>query len=256
MYGGLAYCTFIESMINLTSFLGVNKIQFNYEFVYNESLITRGRNTLVDKFLKSDCDVILFIDADIGFNWHSVIEMLELMATDEDKKILCATYPKKSINWDNINKAYKNNFINESTDAIKYSSSFVLNYSANESENVIFDLSKPVKVRESGTGFMMIHREVFNKFKKNYPDQMSFNPETKTDIFYYFDCKIDPETKIYLSEDYMFCQYAGKIGYDTWILPWINLCHTGSYMFQGSFSEDAKMYHIINDLPAEPTVEK
>jgi hypothetical protein len=256
MYGGLAHGTYIESFINLTSFLSANNIPFNYEFLYNESLIQRGRNTLVDVFMKSDCDVFLFIDADIGFDWYSVIQMLDIMATQEDKKILCGVCPKKDIAWEKLYNAHKHNFIKNPMDAIKYSNFYVLNYDAEEGENVTFKGNEPVKIKDGGTGFMMIHKEVFEAFKKKYPEQASIHPNNKTDLFYYFDCKIDPKTKIYLSEDYMFCQYAKKIGYVTWALPWLNFTHSGSYTFRGNFLEDAKMYYEINNLSENPTVEE
>jgi hypothetical protein len=93
----------------------------------------------------------------------------------------------------------------------------------------------------------MIHREVFEKYAKAYPEQNSINPDTRESLFYYFDCKIDDKTKIYLSEDYYFCQNAGKIGYKTWVLPWVHLSHHGTYTYSGSFAESSILkYKIMN----------
>ena len=50
----------------------------------------------------------------------------------------------------------------------------------------------------------------------------------------YFQALIDPESKRYLSEDYMFCQWARNIGLKTYICPWMQLQHVGSYVFGGS----------------------
>jgi len=41
----------------------------------------------------------------------------------------------------------------------------------------------------------------------------------------------------YLSEDYMFCQWARKIGLKVWLCPWIGLQHVGSYVFGGSLAD-------------------
>lgn len=38
----------------------------------------------------------------------------------------------------------------------------------------------------------------------------------------------------YLSEDYNFCQLCRKMGKRVWLLPWIQLTHTGSYVWGGS----------------------
>jgi hypothetical protein len=52
---------------------------------------------------------------------------------------------------------------------------------------------------------------------------------------------IDPATRRYLSEDYMFCQYARAIGIHVWLCPWIKLQHIGSYIFAGSLQHLAKI---------------
>lgn len=251
MYGGKANSNYTISLVNLSVLLTKIDMNFRYEVIWNEALITRARNTLVKKFLESDCDIMLFIDSDIGFDWQDVAKMLDFMISSNDKKILCATYPKKNINWDNIHQAYQKGFIKDPKKALDFSSSFVVNFDGDENESSFFDISKPVKVLESGTGFMMIHREVFDKFKEAYPEQMSIDPDSKTELFYYFDCKIEEKTRYYLSEDYMFCRYASKIGYSTWILPWAYLTHSGFHIFGGSFEQHSKMYYEINKTDKE-----
>jgi hypothetical protein len=57
----------------------------------------------------------------------------------------------------------------------------------------------------------------------------------------YFDTVIDPKTKRYLSEDYMFCQWAREAGSETWLCPWMKLLHTGSYTFGGSLQDIAQL---------------
>ena len=54
-------------------------------------------------------------------------------------------------------------------------------------------------------------------------------------MFAYFDTVIDPDSKRYLSEDYMFCRYARKAGMKVWVCPWIKLQHIGNYTFKGNF---------------------
>jgi hypothetical protein len=52
---------------------------------------------------------------------------------------------------------------------------------------------------------------------------------------------IDPDSKRYLSEDYMFCQWMQKVGIHTWMCPWMKLLHTGSYTFGGSLVDLAQL---------------
>lgn len=48
-------------------------------------------------------------------------------------------------------------------------------------------------------------------------------------------------SKRYLSEDYMFCYYAQKIGLKVWLCPWMKLQHVGSYIFGGSLIDLAQI---------------
>jgi hypothetical protein len=57
----------------------------------------------------------------------------------------------------------------------------------------------------------------------------------------YFDTVIDPESKRYLSEDYMFCQYSRAAGVKVWLCPWMKTSHMGSYFFGGSLSDMAQI---------------
>ena len=56
----------------------------------------------------------------------------------------------------------------------------------------------------------------------------------------YFDCVIDPKSKRYLSEDYMFCQWSRDAGIKVWMAPWLRLTHLGSFSFGGSLEALAR----------------
>lgn len=46
--------------------------------------------------------------------------------------------------------------------------------------------------------------------------------------------ELSKHSKRYLSEDYLFCQLSRKIGKRVWLLPWMQLTHTGTYSYGGS----------------------
>jgi len=109
-------------------------------------------------------------------------------------------------------------------------------------------IDQPAEVLEGGTGFMMIQRSAFEKYSEAYPEFMYLPDHVRTahfdgsrEIMAYFDCIIDPESKRYLSEDYMFCQWARKAGIKVWMCPWMKLTHMGSYMFGGSLDDLAQV---------------
>jgi hypothetical protein len=76
MYGGNCKGVYTESLINLLLVLSKAGHQVVYTKIYNESLITRARNSLVREFYLSKSDALLFIDADHGFNADDVLRMI------------------------------------------------------------------------------------------------------------------------------------------------------------------------------------
>lgn len=252
MYGGMCHGVFTNSGIDLAKICEEHKIPLQKIFLFNESLITRARNYLADAFLRSDATHLVFVDSDIGYKPADLVKLVELC--DEEKMpIVCGPYPKKQIAWEKVREAAKRGYAdNNPNDLAMFGPDFVLNLVDNGASNIRLDM--PFEVKEGGTGFMCIHRSVFEKFEEAYPE-LKYTPDHartqhfdgSRDITAFFDCVIDPESKRYLSEDYMFCQYARKIGISIWMCPWMELKHFGSYMFEGSLALTA----AIN---ASPTV--
>ena len=246
MYGGMCtgqYCKSSADLAILSSRYGMD-VRFFY--LYNESLITRARNYLVDEFLRSDCTHLMFIDADIGFDPDDVIALSVIAATGGDKEIVCGPYPKKCISWEKIKKAVDRGFADKDPQQLeKYVGDYVFNPTDGQDS---IALNEPVEVLEGGTGFMIIQRGVFEKFKAAYP-HLSYKPDHvrtehfdgSREIHAYFDCVIDPKTKRYLSEDYMFCQYSRDAGMKVWLCPWMKLEHQGTYVFGGSLVDLANL---------------
>lgn len=234
-YGGQCLGLYAKSCLDLQATCIQYGIEVRFSFIFNESLITRARNYLVDEFLRSGCSHMLFIDADIQFEPQDILALLAL-----DREIIGGPYPKKSINWSNIVNAVKKNENNEKfepgmLDGV--TGDFVFNPVPGTKS---FKVTEPVEVMEIGTGFMMIKREVFDKYKEEYP-HLHYKPDHVGQanfdgsryIHAYFDTVIDPKSHRYLSEDYMFCQNARAIGVKVWLCPWMKTTHVGTYGFRG-----------------------
>lgn len=104
MYGGQCTGFYTQSLVMTADALRQNNIDCAFQFMYNESLITRARNALVKSFMKSDSTHLLFIDADIRWNPVDIIHMIKA-----DREIICGIYPKKEINWYSVERAVKEN---------------------------------------------------------------------------------------------------------------------------------------------------
>lgn len=239
MYGGQCTGMYTKSTNDLAIACTRYDIEVRFYYLFNESLITRARNYCVDEFLRSDCTHMLFIDSDIGFNYKDVLTLMHLSEDDEKYGIITGGYPKKTIAWEKIKVAVEHGFADKNPFNLEH---FVGDYVFNPAEGVTeFSLFEPVEIREGGTGFMMIHRKVFERYAKAYPE-LSYKPDHvrsehfdgTREITAFFDCVIDPKTKRYLSEDYMFSQYAREIGIKIWLCPWMQLKHVGTYTFGGS----------------------
>lgn len=254
MYGGQCSGFYTKSMCDLQKFCDEIGVDIHHYFLFNESLITRARNYCVDEFLRSDCTHMMFIDSDIGFYYLDVIKLLFLCDPAKGKDIVTAPYPKKTVAWEKVHQAAVQGHADDNPFKLaEFAGDYVFNPVQNQKS---FKVNEPVEIREGGTGFMMIDRSVFGDYAEAYPE-LRYRPDhTRTDNFAgdteitaFFDCVIDPESKRYLSEDYMFSQYARKIGKTIWMCPWMQLQHVGTMSFKGNLG-------AIATLGVTPTANK
>ncbi len=239
MYGAQAGGMYTKATNDLSMLCTSAGIKLKYYFLFNESLVQRARNYIVDEFLRSDFTHLMFIDSDIGFDARDVLGLLGLQTQYPEKyDIITAPYPKKTIAWEKVKKAADAGVADDNPFELeRFVSDFVFNPVAGKTS---FELNEPVEVREAGTGFMLIPRTVLEKYRDAYPELAYLPDHARTEKFdgsreihAYFDCIIDPETKRYLSEDYFFCRKAREAGMSVWMCPWMKINHVGSYVFRG-----------------------
>jgi len=246
MYGGNSVGMYTRAVADLAAICAKYQIPLQLYFLFNESLITRARNYCADEFLRSDATHLLFIDSDIGFNPQDVLALLAMQDDDSDYDVIGAPYPKKCISWEKIKMAVDKGIADEDPNKLeKFVGDYVFNPKGGQRE---IPIGEPVEVMEMGTGFMMIRRKTFDKYKEVFP-HLHYKPDhIRTDAFdgsreimAYFDCIIDPVSKRYLSEDYMFCYNVQKAGMKVWFCPWMQTQHVGTYVFGGSLADLASI---------------
>jgi hypothetical protein len=246
MYGGACAGMYTRSIADLSAICAKYQIPLQLYFLFNESLITRARNYCVDEFMRSGATHLMFIDSDIGFNPNDVLALLTLMTDESPYDVMGGPYPKKCISWEKIKMAVDKGVADQDPNVLeKFVGDYVFNPKGSQRE---IPLGEPVEVMEIGTGFMMVRRKTFEDYAKAFPHQ-SYKPDhVRTEhfdgtreIIAYFDCIIDPVSKRYLSEDYMFCYNVDKMGGRVWFAPWMQLQHVGSYVFGGSLADLASI---------------
>jgi hypothetical protein len=256
MYGGQCSGMYCKSIADLSALATSYGMQLQFYFMFNESLITRARNYCCDEFLRSDCTHLMFIDSDIGFNPHDVIGLLALMIKNPEYDVIGGPYPKKCISWEKIKLAVDKGIADEDPKVLEnYVGDYVFNPKSGAGS---IRLNEPVEVSEIGTGFMMLKRDTLKKYSEFFPE-LSYKPDHvrtehfdgSREIHAYFDTVIDPNTKRYLSEDYMFCYNVQKMGGRVYFAPWMQLYHVGSYIFGGSLGHLASIGASATANPTE-----
>jgi glycosyltransferase involved in cell wall biosynthesis len=286
MFGGKNDFPFQEGMFHTGRRLSQIGVPMQPFTLANESLIPRARNYIVDEFMRSGFQNLLFIDADIGFSPDDVIALLAIAAPHSQYDIVCGAYPKKCLSWEKIIAAVKSGVADQDPTILeRYVGDLVLNFTQEGN----YRLDMPMPVREAGTGFMLIQRHVFERIADRYPElyykpdhgrQKYFNGRRK--IMQYFHCEVETGFKPndmfklvkyvkeddlesakalanemsaahekaslrYLSEDYWFAVRAAEVGCKTWILPWIKLSHTGNYVYHSDL-------HALASINASATL--
>ena len=236
-YGGAVTDQYFLSMFRLSQVLMQHNIKFRITTLRNESLVTRARNILTAMFLEDKSSThLMFIDADIEFDPDGVIRMLAM-----DKDIIAAAYPKKTINWSQVQRAAAQGKEDLST----YGADYAINLKIDKETRRVRTHMGAVEVLDASTGFFIVKREVIEKMVETHPElhykndssiDKKFNPY----CYALWDTEIDPDDRRYLSEDYAFCRRWQRMGGEIWVDPNTKLNHVGSFTFEGNLNNVLK----------------
>jgi hypothetical protein len=175
------------------------------QYYNGDSLIPRGRNKIAKMFLDTDCKYLMFIDSDIRFQRWMINRL-----RSHNKEIVGGVYLKKTLPYQPVMNALL----------------------GQEGDLAI--------MREIGTGFMMIRRDVFGAFRSMWPEHDYINDDDEQAGVYHdwfktgvFRKQGDDPRKPgrYLSEDYYFCQEAALLGYKTYLDRNILTQHVGKMSY-------------------------
>jgi hypothetical protein len=217
-YGGqLTESTFM-SFIKWANTCRQLGIDWTVETMTNESLISRARNTLTAKFLNTEGSThLMFIDADIGWEpWHLLVLL------DAQKDVVGGLYPMKSL-------------------PVKWCVNGIPG-KAEEPDG------KLIEVTKTGTGFLLIKKDVFDKLNahpavRHFNNDIGLPKELDPFMKTYFDTAVREGR--YYSEDWTFCENWRDIGGQVFVDKRVLLRHTGTYVFDYNTHEQ-----LYKDLKA------
>ena len=218
-YGGqLTESTFMSFIkwANVARQLGID---WTVETMTNESLISRARNTLTAKFLHTkESTHLMFIDADIGWEpWHLLVML------NAQKDVIGGLYPMKSL-------------------PIKWCVNGIPDAEQNDPSGLI-------EVTKTGTGFLLIKRDVFDKLNahpavKSFTNDIGLDPALNIYMKTYFDTAVRENR--YYSEDWTFCENYRDLGGKVWVDKRVLLKHTGTYVFD--YQTQDQLYKDLHSL--------
>lgn len=221
-YGYSCDIRYLKCLLETKDFLLSKGIDVDISFIGYESLISRGRNTFVARFLADPKNThLLFIDGDIMWEKEDVLKLII-----KNKSIIGGLYPQKKYDWKKLDSASND----ESYKLLKYNVNFLKN---NTRVN-----NGLISVKSIATGFMMIQRNVFLRMIYNFPEMKYCddincckNKDEEKYLYAFFDCAVIDNH--YLSEDYFFCNLWKKLNGNVYADLSINLCHIGSEIYSG-----------------------
>ena len=144
-YGNKCDMGYVRSLIKTKDFFKDKEINVEFSFIGYESLIPRGRNTFVSRFLADPSNThLLFIDADITWDPRDILKLIL-----DDKNLIGGIYPRKGYNWNRIKQ------IETKKDIPK-----LLNYNLNLIKGLTSVKNGILQLRHIATGFMMIKRKI------------------------------------------------------------------------------------------------
>jgi hypothetical protein len=229
-FGGQISVAYAASLFKLQSAVRAYR-DFSLKILFKDgdALITRARASLIAQFLEDPgATHLLFVDADIGFEPDQVIRLIGCGAD------MCSgAYPIKRTDWTKVRKVIESGRPNPGAASLDY----VLEV---EDPQHIVMRGGFIRVRYAGTGFLMIRRAALEKMCAHYSalqfrrehsinDPLADSPHR----FALFECLIEPETGIYLSEDFSFCKRWTDIGGEIWADAESRLNHVGPAVFYG-----------------------
>ena len=188
---------YTTSLVNSVRIAQAEGVFLHPIFMSYDALVQRARNDLFRLAVEGEYDDMIFIDSDLEWNPHWI---MELLSRPED--VIGGTYRKK-------------------TDEALIFVAKTKNLEA--SENGL------IKVDGLGTGFVKLSRKAFMALWENSQPYQNEGREGR------MVCDIQIVDGQLCSEDVVLFDKLNKLGFDIWLHPSMSCVHMGTKKFYGDF---------------------
>lgn len=200
--------------------MGICFSQMGHHFemarVVGSSLIPHARNSLVDMFLKSKCQKLLFVDSDQGWNRNAVLALYQ-----SNKRIIAGVTPHKrfpiNLNFEPLEQDQK--YFKELTNKTFEEFQVFAKEKA--------DAKGEIEVKHAGTGFIMIDRSVFDLMSPKVGEYEAFDSDTTVKHKEFF--KMGGYNGKFRGEDWLFSMYATELKIPIYINAGVVVSHQGTH---------------------------
>jgi hypothetical protein len=203
-------------------------ISFGHSSVVGVTNLPAARNMLAARFLASGATDLMFIDDDVGWDSNDVVRLLA-----SDQPLIAGITRKKTDKFD---------------DVAGWGCEFL------PGESFDMDASGNIMIARAATGFMRVHRRVFEEMIGAHPewkraDAAGMSP-AEQQFYHRFFAYDDKEQ----TEDYVFCDRWREIGGRVFIDPNLRLSHVGVKSYTGAICELIQTLEQQRQFSADPSL--
>lgn len=213
-YGGQVHLIYTQSLLALQPACHARGVTLRLDLGGGEALIGRGRAGMLERFLRSGEDRLLFADADVGFTPDDVFRLM-----DSGYDFVGGLYPRKFADPEAFQSGAP------VADQIRL-----------EATPDRLPSGPPQKVEALGTGFLMISRRAAQRMSDGYARLRAGMRDLAgagiADAVMVFDSFPDPETGRYLNDYEAFCRRWRDLGGDVWACPDVRVSHTAEVILR------------------------
>lgn len=219
---GMVAYEFAGSCSQMSGALARKGIEFYHTFRPGVPFVDAARNLCVSEFLldHKDATDLFFLDDDIGFPAHKVLEFLE-----RDEEIVCGTYCLKK------------------DGQVEFPVILALDNNKPITQNGLYRaLNIPagfLRMKRSAVETLAKNAETYLFPEKDKPPRLVFNVFT-----------MGPLRGEYVGEDVMLCRKCHDLGIDLWVDPNIDFHHRGGKRWEANFSPTLNTW--ISQQEAKP----
>ncbi len=221
-YDGNVSSGYVMSLLALQRLLIRDQIGHDV-CLHSDSLITRARNSIAERFLRQPVySHLLFIDADISFEPATVLRYLAF-----DKDVVAGIYPIKKLNIRELRRS--------PIDDDRAAEAACYNYSSKvRMDNDDVSQDGFARIDYAASGFMMIRRQALEAMVAHYPELQYRDDFTGGEArvsYALFDTMIYEGH--FLPEDYSFCRRWRDMGGEVWGDVVGRFDHIGRFVYSG-----------------------